>query len=301
MQKLKGNLILTVVAIIWGIAFVAQDTASQHVGAFTFNAARNILATLSLGILVLKKHQSIPKKQKLISKKDWIAGFWIGFILFIAEFLQQTGIGSYPPSAAASGRSGFITSIYVVIVALCAWFIGRNRNPIIFLAVVFGLAGMYFLCITNSLNNIYFGDILNFLSAFAFAGHILVIDYYRNHDSLIISWLQFIFAGGFALIFALFIEHPALTDILQAALPIAYAGIISSGVGYTLQIIGQKYADPTASSIILSTEAVFSAIAGWIILNQVMSPREIFGATLVFAAVIIAQIPDIIKFSKKSL
>ncbi|WP_051523446.1 DMT family transporter [Ligilactobacillus hayakitensis] len=185
--------------------------------------------------------------------------------------------------------------------ALCAWFIGRNRNPIIFLAVLFGLAGMYFLCITNSLNNIYFGDILNFLSAFAFAGHILVIDYYRNHDSLIISWLQFIFAGGFALILALFIEHPALTDILQAALPIAYAGIISSGVGYTLQIIGQKYADPTASSIILSTEAVFSAIAGWLILNQVMSPREIFGATLVFAAVIIAQIPDIIKFSKKSL
>lgn len=292
MKKLKGILILLLVALIWGVAFVAQDKAGDVIGAFTFNASRNFLAVAFLGIFLLKRksHGQLPPA----SKQLWLGGFWIGLVLFIAESFQQSAIASYPATAAVSGRSGFLASTYVIFVAVMAWIVGRNRNFLTAVAVVLSICGMYFLCLTRGLNEIYFGDILNVASAFFFALHILVIDRYRRLDSLMISCLQFVVAGSLALLCALVFDSLTWANFLEALVPIIYAGVISSGVGYTLQIVGQKYADPASSALVLSLESVFAALAGFILLGEVLTGREFFGGILVFLAVICAQIPDIL-------
>ena len=297
--NLKGTLILVLVALIWGTGFVAQDEAANHLGSFAFNATRNLLATgFVLGLLWWRNHYPSPFAQPTVKLKlssHWWPGFLIGGALFLGESFQQIGIAAYPTGAAAAGRAGFLTSVYVVFVAVIAWAIGRTRSWIVMISVVVCLVGMYLLCVQHGLGHIYLADWLEIICALMFTLHILVIDRYRGMDSLVLSAIQFATASLLAGLFALVLHQFSWTDIMDALVTILYAGFVSSGVGYTLQVIGQQYAEPTAASIAMSLESVFAALAGWIILNEVMNGREIIGGLLVFVAVIIAQVSDFLQ------
>lgn len=297
--NLKGTLILVLVAMIWGTGFVAQDEASKHLGAFAFNATRNLLATaFVLGLLWWRNHYPSPfakSTTKLKLGAHWWPGFLIGDALFLGETFQQIGIAAYPAGAAASGRAGFLTSTYVVFVAVIAWLVGRTLSWIVMVSVATCLVGMYLLCVQHGLGHVYLADWLEIICAFMFTLHILVIDRYRGMDSLALSAIQFATASALAALFAGGLHQFSWTDTVHALVTILYAGIVSSGIGYTLQVIGQQYAEPTSASIAMSLESVFAALAGWILLNEVMNGREIMVGILVFAAVIIAQVPEFLK------
>lgn len=200
---------------------------------------------------------------------------------------QQTGI-----LYTSVGKAGFLTALYVILVPILGLCIGRKTDAKIWIAACIATAGFYFLSVTREFG-IGYGDVLLLMCSLLFAGHILVIDHYGgNVDGVRLSRIQFFTAGLSALIPMFLFEHPSLHDIFQAAVPILYAGVMSSGAGYTLQIIGQKDADPAVAGMILSLESVFSALAGFILLHQILSLRELLGCALVFAAVILAQLPE---------
>ncbi len=303
-MKARGPLLLLITALLWGMAFVAQTSASENVEPFTFNASRNFIGTLFLcGAIAFRKKTGQDKpagKPSGYSKRTLlIAGVLCGIALCMASYLQQAGITSYPPEAAASGRSGFVTATYMVMVAVILTFTGKRPHILVLVAVIVALVGMYFLCVPNGLENVYLGDWLVLASAFGYALHILIIDRYTQVDGVRLSRIQLIVAGVISLVCALLFEHPQLTTILAAAIPILYAGICSDGIAYTLQIIGQKTTDATVASIIMSLEAVFAALGGWIILSESLNTTELMGCALVFAAVLLSQVPDFIEAKKK--
>ena len=301
----KGPILLLITAILWGMAFVAQTDASQHVEPFTFNASRNFIGALFLtGVIMWRKRTGADKppcedgtgynRRTLL-----VAGIACGAVLFIASYLQQSGITSYPDGAAASGRAGFITALYMVMVAVFAAIVGKRPHPLVILAVAIALVGMYFLCVPNGLDNVYFGDLLVFLCAIGYAGHIIVIDRFTQVDGVRLSRLQLITSGVLSLVGAAIFEQPELALILAAIVPILYAGICSDGIAYTFQIIAQQTTDPTVASILMSLESVFAALGGWLILAEALTPVELFGCALVFAAVILAQVPDFIENARQ--
>ncbi len=307
MNQTKGTLLLLLAAIVWGVAFVAQSMAADHVGTFTFNSMRNIVAVIVMTVIInVKEH--MQKRSAVISgsaapkplaandhKKIVLAGIACGIALFAADAFQQGGITAYPAEAAASGRAGFITATYVVMVALVTWIMTKKMRISLFNSIVVCIAGMYFLCLSGGISGIYLGDILVLGSAVGYTAHILVIDRYTDLDSFRLTRMQFAVAGTLATIAMLVFETPRLEDISQAALAILYAGMISSCVGYTLQTVGQKDSDPAVGAVVMSLESVFAVLAGWLFLNEYLTPQELFGCVLVFAAVIIAQVPDIAK------
>lgn len=305
-ENTKGTLILCLGALVWGAAFVAQSAASDNVGTFTFNASRNILAVLFLlcliaGRHVLESNGKIPAPDRnaatgvRFNKKVVVCSMLTGCALFCAEYFQQGGIGAYPPEAASAGRAGFLTATYVVFVSLVSWIIGRKRHILILAAAALCLAGMYLLCLSGGFGQIYRGDIMVLICALCFTVQILLIDRFSWIDGLIFSCIEFATSGTLAFLCAMLFEHPAFNQLAAAAPSILYAGIMSSGVGYTLQVIGQHKADPTSASIAMSLESVFSAMWGWILLGEMLSGRELLGCALVFAAVITAQLPDILQ------
>lgn len=298
-QNLKGTLILTLTAVIWGSAFVAQAAGADAVGPFTFNASRNIMAALFLVLLITWRHTGTSPFAYGTAvtnfKAHWLPGIYLGLVLFAGEALQQGGISLYPAHVASAGRSGFLTSLYVVIVAVVSWLMGRTRSWLIALAVILSLAGLYLLCFAHGLHGLYWADLLSFACAFSYAAHIIVIDRYLGYDSLYLSLIQFITAGLSAGVMMLIFEPVTLANWLHALVPMMYAGIMSSGIAYTLQIIGQKYAEPVSAALAMSLEAVFASLLGWVILHQGLSGHELFGAALVFSAVILAQLPDLIQ------
>lgn len=298
MKNLKGSLILFVAAFFWGTTFVAQVSGSNHIGVFTYNASRSFVGCLFLFIVALIVDKRKKNKQPEVGASKWPVkgGIACGLVLFAAMSTQQGGIALYPKNVPASGRSGFLTAIYVVIVAVVVTLIQREINALVLLSVAGTLCGMYMLCMKEGWSGIYTGDVLCLACAFCFAGHILVVDKNKNTDSIKLSCIQFLVAGTLALIVSLFTEKIVWSDIKSAAIPILYAGILSSGVAYTLQMVGQKYAEPAVASIVMSLESVIAAIAGAVVLSEVLSPREIIGCVLVFAAVIVAQVPE---FKKK--
>ena len=311
-RALKGTVLLLITALIWGTAFVAQTSAADNVDPFTFNASRNIIAVAFLTIVIAVKEKLAAKNPQTSTtpaaaapaeKTNFlgdtraivIGGALCGLALFAASYLQQLGIATYPPEAAASGRAGFITATYVIMVALCSLFMGKKLHPLVLVATVVCVAGMYLLCMSGGVSGIYLGDVLVLLSAVGFAAHIIVIDRYVALDAFRLSRVQFITSGGLGLVCALVFESPTPAAIGLALLPILFAGIMSDGVAYTLQFVGQKFVNATAATIIMSLESVFAALAGWLLLAERLGFQEIIGCALVFAAVMLAQAPDFLK------
>ena len=292
---------------MWGFAFVAQTTASSDIGPFTFNASRNIIGAVFLtGVIAMRKRLGHDEAPQLGSdgnasgytrKALVIAGVTCGVVLFAASYLQQAGITAYPAGAAASGRSGFVTATYMIMVALMGVVVGKKTQPIVFVAVAVSMLGMYLLCVPNGLGSIYVGDWLVLASALGYALHIIVIDRFTRIDGVRLSRVQLMTSAAIALVCALAFEHPDPAAIAAALVPILYAGICSDGIAYTFQIIAQKTTDPTVASILMSLESVFAAIGGWLILSESLSAVELLGCALVFAAVMLAQVPQFVENS----
>lgn len=290
-QQIKSSLILLLTATIWGVAFVAQSVGMEYIGPFTFNAIRCVLGGLVLipVILVLKKKKETgaENQEKEDKKTLWTGGIACGVILCIASNLQQFGI-----MEASVGKSGFFTALYIVMIPVIGIFIGKRAGIKLWFCVALAVVGMYLLCMKDGSFTIERADIMLLLCALAFSFHILVVDYFSPKvGGVKMSCIQFFVCGVLSAVGMLFTETPDISNIQAAWLPLLYAGLLSCGVGYTLQIVGQKGINPVIASLIMSLESVISALAGWVILGQVLSPKEILGCVLMFVAIIITQIP----------
>ena len=292
----KNFILLFITAVIWGVAFVAQSAGMDYVGPYTFNAVRCLLGGIVLIPCVFFLTRSAKKEQKkdgtaskmpvMDRPKDLLIGGLIcGFMMFVSTTLQQVGI-AYTTVA----KAGFITAIYIIIVPILGIFLKRKAGLKIWISVVIALVGLYLLCMKGSLS-LSKGDFLILICSICFAIHIMVVDHFTEKVSgTKLSCIQFLFAGALSSVLMFLFEEPHWADIGAAWLPICYAGILSCGVAYTFQIIGQRGTDPTIASLILSLESVVSVLAGWILLGETLSPREILGCVLMFGAIILAQI-----------
>ncbi|MBR5479437.1 MAG: DMT family transporter [Clostridia bacterium] len=296
-QKLKGNSLLLLTSVIWGISFIAQSKGVELISPVAFNGIRSMLGALVLlpviFLLDLKKKKSGEVSQKS-NKQLIIGGIICGILLCIATTLQTAGMLYTSP-----GKSGFITALYMVIVPIIGIFAGKKTRPIIWISVLIAVAGLYLMCMDASLsiNN---GDILTLLCAVVFAGHIMVIDHFSPRvDGVKLACLQFFVCGFISLLWMFIFEKTELGPILDCWLSIGYSGIFSCGVAYTLQIVGQKYTDPTSASILMSLESVFAALStsvlvalGFNLTGGALNIREILGCVLMFAAIILVQLPE---------
>lgn len=290
-QQIKSSLILLLTATIWGVAFVAQSVGMEYIGPFTFNAIRCVLGGLVLIPVILvfkkKKETGAENQEKEDKKTLWAGGIACGVILCIASNLQQFGI-----MEASVGKSGFFTALYIVMIPVIGIFIGKRPGIKLWFCVALAVVGMYLLCMKDGSFTIERADIMLLLCALVFSFHILVVDYFSPKvDGVKMSCIQFFVCGVLSAVGMLFTETPDISNIQAAWLPLLYAGLLSCGVGYTLQIVGQKGINPVIASLIMSLESVISALAGWVILGQVLSPKEILGCVLMFVAIIITQIP----------
>ena len=290
---LKNSLMLFLTAAIWGVAFVAQSVGMDYVGAFTFNAVRCLMgAVVLLPLIFFMKSKEEPKhltaEEKKAGRKTLIiGGISCGVFLFLASNFQQFGI-----KYTTVGKAGFITACYIVIVPILGLFMKKKCSSYIWAAVAMALIGLYLLCIKDGFS-IGKGDILVLICAFLFSLHILVIDHFSPMaDGVKLSCIQFLVSGILSGIPALLLEKPQFSSLIAAWQPLLYAGIMSCGVAYTLQIVGQKDMNPTVASLILSLESCISVIAGWMILGQSLSTREIIGCVIMFCAIILAQLPQ---------
>ena len=296
-KKTRANLMLLVAALIWGSTFVAQTTASDTVEPFTFLFSRSFIGFLFLIPVIAifnfqnnKKLISGEQKQTLIpSKLTIIAGVLCGVALTIASYCQQKGIALMTDNA--SGKAGFITALYIVFTPIFGMLLKRRIPKIIAFCVPIATLGFYLLCIKSDFK-IELGDLLTLVSAFFFTFHILIIDYFmeKGANPIKTSCIQFLIVGIISLILAFILEKPNLSTIWNAKLEIMYAGFLSSGIAYTLQITAQKDADPTSATLIMSLESVFAVLSGWLVLGESLSLKELLGCLLVFIAVILAQI-----------
>lgn len=290
-KEWKSSLMLLLTAAIWGVAFVAQSVGMDYIGPFTFNAIRSLVGGLVLIPCIWLLNRKKPAAQEDTPAQSgrtlFIGGICCGVALAVASSLQQMGI-----QYTSVGKAGFITALYIVIVPLLGLLFKRRVSGLIWVAVVIAVGGMYLLCITEGFS-FGKGDLLVMASAFCFSAHILIIDYFSpKADGVKMSCIQFLVCGLLCAVPMLIMERPSLPQILAAWMPLIYAGVFSCGVGYTLQIVGQRHIDPTIASLILSLESVISVLAGWVILGQKLTVRELIGCILVFCAIILAQLPQ---------
>lgn len=294
MKKWLGSGMLLLTAVIWGVAFVAQSVGMDYVEPFTFNFARYIIgAIVLLPFLGLgntgKKADVISdeeqlKKQKRI-KKSILGGIGCGLFLFIASMLQQFGI----MYTNVVGKAGFITALYIILVPVLGIFLRKKTKPLVWVCVVISVIGLYLLCVSDRYR-LEFADILLLACALFFAFHIIFIDYISpGTNGVLVSCVQFFVAGICCMVAMLLFESPSVAGMLKAYIPILYTGVLSCGVAYTFQILGQKYVEPTKASLILCLESVVSVLAGWLLLKQALSARELIGCVIMFAAIIMAQ------------
>lgn len=287
--SLKSSLLLFLAAFIWGVAFVAQSVGMDYMGPLTFNGARFLMGSLVLLPFVLLRRKQNKKAGRAPAslKTTIIGGVCCGLALCSAALFQQYGI-----MYTTVGKAGFITTLYIILVPFFGIFLKKRIPGKVWIGAVIAAAGMYLLCMSERLA-LSRGDTLVFICAILFSVHILVIDHFSPMaDGVELSCIQFLTAGIIGSMGAILFEQPTLQCLIDGMIPLAYAGILSSGVAYTLQVIGQKDMDPTVASLILSMESVFSALAGWMILHQKLSGRELFGCVLVFMAVILVQLPE---------
>lgn len=289
---LRQSIVLFLTAVIWGVAFVAQKDGMDYVGPFTYNGVRSILGGLVLlpCIILLDKvrggaEESSSNKQE--RKELIIGGLCCGVILFAASSLQQFGI-----QYTSAGKAGFITAMYILLVPIMGLFIHRKAGTKVWIGVAFAACGLYLLCMSNGLRPER-GDVPVLVCALVFSLHILVIDYFSPKvDGVRMSCIQFWVCGVLSIICSFLFETPEFQSILAAWKPVCYGGIMSCGVAYTLQIVGQKGMNPTVASLILSMESVVSVIAGFLIRHEELSRRQLMGCCLMFVAIVLAQLPN---------
>lgn len=305
-NNIKGSAILCFAALIWGLAFVAQSSAADKIPPFAFNAMRSFIGAVFLfgflQITALVRQEKFTFVPPTATPKTVITGSVIcGLMLTVSVNLQQAGISVYPIGADVEARSGFITALYVILVPVFSVILGKKIRVAIWCAVLIALGGLYMLCCVGPNGKIFFADILVLLCAVSFSIHILAVDKYHSViGGVRLSMLQFIVCSVASSILSLVFEFGKfdMQDVISAAPQILYLGVMSSGIAYTLQIVGQKYAEPAVASISMSLESVFAALGGWIIAGNKLSPTEILGCVLMFAAITLAQTPEF--FKKKS-
>lgn len=307
----RQSCLLFLTALIWGVAFVAQSVGMDYVEPFTFNAVRctigGIVLIPCIGVLTIwkrNKNHKLSNKDTVKSdeqtadkaenlnrikkRKDLITGgIACGILLFISSNFQQFGI-----QYTTAGKAGFITALYIIIVPVIGMFLHRKSGIKIWIGVVVALFGLYLLCIKEDFR-LGKGDGLVLVCAVTFSFHIMVVDYFSPKvDGIKMSCIQFFVCGILSSVCMFLFETPQISQILSAGLPILYAGVLSCGIAYTLQIIAQEGMNPTVASLILSMEAVVSVLAGWILLHEKLSARELTGCIFMFAAIILAQLPQ---------
>lgn len=315
-KRTKGNLLLLLTSFIWGSAFVAQSSGMDYVGPYTYNMARNVLAFLFLipVIYVIGKKKGVTdnagsgtgiddaasgeanwKSILLPDRTTLVGGIYCGLVMAVASSLQQIGI-----TMTTAGKAGFITALYIILVPLMGVFIGKKIPRIIWFCVVLAMAGFYLLCVKEGFS-ISKGDILVLFCSVGFSVHIMTIDHFTSKgvDGVKMACIQFAVAAIVMTPVMFALENPSVSGLLSAWMTIAYAGILSSGVGFTLQIVAQKDTDPTTATLIMSLESVFAAVSGCLFLNEVLLLKEILGCILVFVAVILAQVPLPVKSKEK--
>ncbi|MBE6954930.1 MAG: DMT family transporter [Ruminococcaceae bacterium] len=287
-KQVKSTLILLFCAFLWGSTFVAQSAGMEYIEPFTYLCCRSVIGCAFLSVF-MPLFDSLRKtnraKLKLNHRKLMIAGLACGVVLFTASAFQQFGI-----CYTTVGKSGFITAMYILLVPVLGLFLRKKVPPIVWGCIAIAVVGLYLLCINEALS-VNIGDFLTLICAVCFSVHILVIDHFDMVDGIRLSRMQFAVTAILSAIAMFIFEQPSWSAIVTCWGPILYAGILSSGVAYTLQIIGQQGANPTVASIAMSMESVFSVLCGWLILNEGLSARELIGCILMFAAIILCQIP----------
>lgn len=293
--RLRNSLLLLLTAVIWGISFVATSKGVEAVQPITFTGARLLLAGFSLLPLTLLRNRKSPCLRKYKKKDPILGGISCGCCLFAAATLQAIGI-----RYTTVGKAGFITAFYIILVPVIDFFFGRKTSPLIWAAVGIALCGLYFICINERLS-IAKGDAFCLAGAFCFALHILVIDRFSGvTDGISLSCVQFFVSGSLGLIFMFLFESPSLSALGKCIFPLLYAGVLSGGVGYTLQIIGQKGLNPSVASLLMSMESCVSLIAGFLILGQKPTFRELSGCLLMLAAIVLADFLPMISEKRKT-
>lgn len=299
--KLKGNLILLLTAIIWGTSFIAQSVGMESISPNAFIGIRCILgATVLLPVIAVIDGIKKKKGEKVLAmdKNLIVGGVICGVVLYCASYLQTAGLIYTSP-----GKSGFITALYMVFIPIVGLFMGKKLTPVVPIAVAIAVLGMYLLCIDSSFT-VNYGDVLTLICAVFFTAHIMVIDKFSPRvDGVKLSCIQFYVCGVLGLI-GMFFDTPKLelSSLMACWKPICYSGLLSCGVAYTLQIVGQKYTDPTSASIIMSLESVVATLStvvlvalGWDLTGGALTVREILGCVLMFVAIILVQVIDIKK------
>ena len=291
-KSLRGSLLLLLGSVIWGAAFVAQRVGMDHLGPFSFNGIRMLLA----GIVLIPVAVFIDRKKEPGVRPDpkdqRKAGLLCGALLFVASSLQQMGLVT-----TSAGKAGFITALYVVLVPVAAWLLFRkNPGRVIWLGVVLAVFALWLLCMPAGGGfALQGGDLLVLGCAVAFTGQILCVDYYAPKVSGVkLARDEFLVTGVLSLLIAVFTETITWTGIREALIPLLYAGLMSGAVAYTLQIIGQRDTDPTVASLIMCLESVFATLSGALILGEKMTVRETVGCVLMFVAVVLAQLSPVI-------
>ena len=285
-MKFKYSLLLVLTAMIWGAAFVAQSAGMDHMGPYTFNCLRFFLGAIALTpVIIIKDKRSKTEITKWNDKSLWVGGMLCGLFLFLASTAQQLGIVT-----TSAGKAGFITAFYIVMVPVLSLFMGKKTGKFIWVSVALALFGLFLLCMKGERFTIVPADILLFACAILFALQILAVDKYApNVDCLKLSRFQFLVSGILGIVPMLF-EAPKLSEIFGGWIALGYAGFFSCGIAYTLQMVAQKEVKPAVASIIMSLEAVFSVIFGFLILREKLTLRELAGCLVMFTAVMLTHI-----------
>lgn len=294
-KKLTGNLLLLLTAMIWGTSFVFQRVGMSSIGPITFTAARMCLSALAVSAVAFLPDlfasaapAKEPEEQRSFRRCTVWGGIFCGLFLAAGSLLQQIGV-----VYTTAGKAGFITALYMLLVPVVNFLFFRKKNSLrVWLAVLMGVVGLYLLCVTEGFS-LARGDTLICICAFMFCGHILCCDSYAPRGNAVkISAIQFITSALICTAAAFIMEEPAMEQIISAAVPILYCGLMSGGLGFTLQIIAQKHTDPTIASLLMSLESVFAVIAGALLLGEWMSTRELIGCVVMFAAIVLVQLPE---------
>ncbi len=294
-SRLLYSFLLLLAALIWGMAFVSQSKGMDYMGPLTFNGVRSLIGALVLALYILLTGRITGEKRKNTNRRmTFQAGICCGLALTAASTLQQFGI-----QYTTVGKAGFITTLYIIFVPIAGIFFRRKASWNVWVGAVMAAVGMYLLCMTESLS-LGTGDVLVFFCAVVFTVHILLVDFFSPRaDGVMISCIQFTVCGILCTGGALLLEHPSWEQLRDGAGALAYAGVLSCGVAYTLQIVGQKGVEnPTVAALLLSLESVFAAISAWIAYeigflqtDQTMTVRQLLGCVLAFSAVILVQLP----------
>ncbi len=302
-QNLIGTLILGLAALVWGGSFSVQSVAADKgIKGFQLNGIRCLIGAAALLILLvvmqrIKREPLVPKSPD-VRKRLLIGGIVCGIFLAISVNFQNFGIIFYPDGVPTEARTSFLTALYVILVPIFSVFLGKKLPPPVILGALVATVGIYLLCLSEGLDGFYFADVLVLICAVTFALHILAIGHFgAGLDGVMLSAAQFLVCGVISMILSLCFEQFVWEDVKSALPQILYMGLGSTGMGYTLQVIGQKYATPTVASITMSLESVFGALIGWMVLGNALNGAEIVGCSLMFVAIILAQIP--FEFKKK--